>query len=927
MRRRMAGLARHRQLDGNPAHWRARGRGGPFPLHMPYPPAYPALNPPRRVRAAGRAAAVLSVPRPGGPGGPGEWQPFVGLGADWGIPPFVPRMPPPFPHKDAGAGAGAGVGAGAGGGALGGRAGAAGGAGDAAPGSQEDYLSRKRAMLIAQADVAMARVVAGGGARAPPGGAAAAQRAQGRALDQQVLPAGRLPAGRDRMEKHLAKGRAIIVERRRARLDAAKELENLVMEEDWPFADGFAYRSRRSREALRAPPPAAGRGADVSLGENGHGDRKGDANGKDDEGGAAVEPRRPLRGDEWVLHDALRRDVRDLGDDPAGWPAALRLRLDPPIRRKELDCRKGGSHARRRRIIVEEGGPPGGELQGGRVDGGDGDDDGKKLMGVWGWGAGNGWWGAEAGELPDDLQPSGRGRKRRIGDLAARRNPEGGSAGGAGAGDGAAEGAGAGAGASDSAEVVDHYGCSRRERAKVDLKRGAAAVAEPVDHYGCSRRERPKFDLKRGAAAAAEPPANGFVDGWERIEGIDEAAQPWHDVSPWPLRAIAAKPPVKHENQAGRMNAGVLAWEEPHAAAAGDNEDDEVVIHEGVILDDEVMILEEGDLGRDREKSASAAIIPSSSKKKRKAVQMIHSEPLPPPSPPSPPLVFPNPLLLDSAVAPLPPEGDNVKFDAHVVAAVGGDGRSQKEGAGGGRSRDGGDDAGGVGSGTDQGSPAAAGGNDRAMPRPKRVHFAAGFKRGRQPYALGRDPLLPFFGGERGGPGVGAGAGAGAGVAPAYGRWGEKEEEEAANSVADAVRAAAKMAASEEPARGLQAMLARNYPRGDKIDLAAQGMLKLHVAPDSAAAAAPEGRNGGRAGVGADALGRLPNGAPGGPVDAGRPGALNGGVAGVPPGGAATKESKEAEGAAAGPPAPEQTKEHRPEMVRRALKKYSFYQV
>lgn len=191
MRRRMAGLARHRQLDGNPAHWRARGRGGPFPLHMPYPPAYPALNLPRRVRAAGRAAAVLPVPRPGGPGGPGEWQPFVGLGADWGIPPFVPRMPPPFPPKDAAGPGGAGAGAGVG----------AGGAGDAAPGSQEDYLSRKRAMLIAQADVAMARVVAAGGARVPPGGAGAAQRAQGKALDQQALPAGRLPAGRDRIEK------------------------------------------------------------------------------------------------------------------------------------------------------------------------------------------------------------------------------------------------------------------------------------------------------------------------------------------------------------------------------------------------------------------------------------------------------------------------------------------------------------------------------------------------------------------------------------------------------------------------------------------------------------------------------------------------------------------------------------------------------
>ena len=104
MRRRMAGLARHRQLDGNPAHWRARGRG-PFPLHMPYPPAYPAHNSPRRMRAAGRAAAVLPVPRPGS-GGPGEWQPFVGLGADW-VPPFVPRMSPPFPPKDGAGGAGA----------------------------------------------------------------------------------------------------------------------------------------------------------------------------------------------------------------------------------------------------------------------------------------------------------------------------------------------------------------------------------------------------------------------------------------------------------------------------------------------------------------------------------------------------------------------------------------------------------------------------------------------------------------------------------------------------------------------------------------------------------------------------------------------------------------------------------------------------
>lgn len=203
------------------------------------------------------------------------------------------------------------------------------------------------------------------------------------------------------------------------------------------------------------------------------------------------------------------------------------------------------------------------------------------------------------------------------------------------------------------------------------------------------------------------------------------------------------------------------------------------------------------------------------------------------------------------------------------------------------------------------------------------MHFASGLKRGR--HVVGRDPLLPFFGGERGGAGVAMGAVAGGEAAPAYGRWGEKEEEEAANSVAHAVRAAAKMAASEEPDRGLQAdhglqaMIARRYPRADKIDLAAQGMLKLHVAPDPAAAPAGRSGRGGEAGAPV----KVPNGAPLGPVDAGLQGASNGRVA---PGGDAAKESKEAEGGAV-PPAPEQTKEERAEMVQRALKKYSFYQV
>ncbi|CAM9432541.1 unnamed protein product, partial [Hapterophycus canaliculatus] len=55
MRRRMVGL-RHRQLDGNPANWRGRGGGAPFPLHMPYPPMNVGYQALRRAAGAGVAA-------------------------------------------------------------------------------------------------------------------------------------------------------------------------------------------------------------------------------------------------------------------------------------------------------------------------------------------------------------------------------------------------------------------------------------------------------------------------------------------------------------------------------------------------------------------------------------------------------------------------------------------------------------------------------------------------------------------------------------------------------------------------------------------------------------------------------------------------------------------------------------------------------
>ena len=87
-------------------------------------------------------------------------------------------------------------------------------------------------------------------------------------------------------------------------------------------------------------------------------------------------------------------------------------------------------------------------------------------------------------------------------------------------------------------------------------------------------------------------------------------------------------------------------------------------------------------------------------------------------------------------------------------------------------------------------------------------------------------------------------------------------------------------------------------------------------------AAPPAGRSG-RRGAEAGAPVKVPNGAPPGLVDAGHRGAPKGRVS---PGVDAVNESKEAEGNAV-PPAPEQTKEERAEMVQRALKKYSFYQV
>lgn len=188
---------------------------------------------------------------------------------------------------------------------------------------------------------------------------------------------------------------------------------------------------------------------------------------------------------------------------------------------------------------------------------------------------------------------------------------------------------------------------------------------------------------------------------------------------------------------------------------------------------------------------------------------------------------------------------------------------------------------------------------DHSRPKPsQKVHHRARFKRAKKRNDFVRDSWLAFDGDEPGG------------AAPAYFGQNEEEEKEAAGAVANAVMAAAKLAVSEEPGSGLQGVLSQvSSPRRDKIEVAAEGMLRLHVAP------AAREENGRAAGVVAPV--DPSNGAP--------PQALNGaavdGAKEPSAGGAA------AAGAAAVPPAPAQPKEDRSEMVTRALKKYSFYQV
>ncbi|CAM9471325.1 unnamed protein product, partial [Ectocarpus fasciculatus] len=106
------------------------------------------------------------------------------------------------------------------------------------PVSQEEYLNKKRQMLIARADVAMKRAVAGG-VKVP----GAARGARGGLPADPPVAHPRSPLVRERLEQQLEKGKAVLEERRRVRRKSRKNLN------EWPLPGGFPFGPKQSKVA------------------------------------------------------------------------------------------------------------------------------------------------------------------------------------------------------------------------------------------------------------------------------------------------------------------------------------------------------------------------------------------------------------------------------------------------------------------------------------------------------------------------------------------------------------------------------------------------------------------------------------------------------------------------------------------------------
>lgn len=547
MRRRWADLARRRELEGaNPMNWRRGGYGVP----MPYP-ALPGYNLPRRVRhyhPAGNAPPMLADalvgpgagPGPGpGPGlravpglgmgpapAPHEWQPLVGMVPDWGM----PLLPPP-PEGAWGVA----------------RDGAARRGHGGVDGAQPQ-AARKRAMLIAQADRAMARHNVAAGSRPggmgrahPPGRAIGAAEDDGaaRLRVRGALVNGVDPSDPARLAQRMDDKRAMVEAKKRIRRDARQELEDLMMEESGrPPNFLTAALAGGGGVGGGADGIRAGGGSRIHLHDN-------DQKEREREEGHAV-------GNDLGMYDLHGRD-----------PWVHRRREDHHHPPEPGGRDQGGDIGRRRqRVMMRYSRGLADEDQGRKreVEGeGASDADRKRFFGVLGWGGAGRWWNGggegvgQASHTQEPDKPDGghgnRSRSRSFSALLAASN--------------------------------------RHEEAKI----GPDENIEDIDVGGESMAKAER--LARGAqSAAASSEDAGGASGRVKYNSIDgdgsggNVAHAWVDLLPWPLRAVGGKANAQGDEQKKEPLQEVLKKESEDgpasdvATASADSDDDVIIVGE-----------------------------------------------------------------------------------------------------------------------------------------------------------------------------------------------------------------------------------------------------------------------------------------------------------------------------------------------------------
>lgn len=459
MQRRLAGWARYRRLDANHPNWRRGGIAQHANMHRyPHPP-FSIQHNPRRVpnlqreppEAQGGQVGAAEV---------AEWQPLPGVDLEVAMP-LLPLPPPLYPLDPWG--------------------------GNPSPRSQEDHserrqvlqadkMSRKTEPLIAQADAPLGRVARSVGAAGAPRAAAAAPRPP-RFSDHAPVAAG-MVGPRERVEK----ARAKMGSRRSVNLDSSKELEDLLMQDDFLLPDGFPHRSRWPR--------GRGQGSAANLDEV-----------REDQvekrGGFVVGDKPRWKGDVQVSRahpdDPFRHQVFGIRRSHA-----LRSKVGPPSPRPKREVvwpsdDEPDSQGRDRSELNRR-------------------EESRRLFGPWGLNAGKSW-----GVEGPDSEGLGHGdglpdHRRRFHALLSA------------SGHLAAEGA--------------HRPGDPHHRGGPP---GESALNPDSDaHFlpdGGSRKNK--------NPANPNPPAQdaSHGDGFDQLQelregGTDEEAKPWIDVLPWPLRAV-----------------------------------------------------------------------------------------------------------------------------------------------------------------------------------------------------------------------------------------------------------------------------------------------------------------------------------------------------------------------------------------------------